>query len=608
MLFFIVITLYTIIFTQYQSNSSYIVGHSENALMDASDMTLTNNTLLALDGAWNVLKEDNSPAHISFFDALLRLQYQPQTFQMRVLVPEKDTYYTILTPQIFTDYSIHINGELLYANGQYAEQTRQFPVPTMHTFYAQTTDIEITLKVTNVTHYPFSSLEAILFGTPQATFQFFQREFSTDVFLCAISFIVGIYYFIIYHFTNRRKEYLTFGLLCFASLLRLSLLNANLLAIIVPNLPLVLGQALRTASQPSIVLLIMIHIKQLYTDYCPMKIFKFLRNFLILYTFLSLIIPVRYYMYYFCVLTIILFLTFMVELITLVRAMQKKEPKTFAILIGLLCLIAAFSLDTYTLLKGFSLSYFFAFGFNVFLFIQVLLFLRHNAEAYAQESELNRSYMNTLHQLKREETNFLSSQLKPHFLFNTLNIISGYAIDDAERSKKITAALTVYLKQLFEHDNLNEMNLLENEIELVKAFGYIELERFPNLTIHYDFPEQIPHVEVPSLLLRPLLENAVNHGIRKRNTDGSGNITISITQEKQKLHFSIRDDGAGCDEKVLERALNHKDNDKFHSLYHIQYRLRNLYQENIICKSVINVGTVISFQIPINAKEENTFS
>ena len=79
MLFFIVITLYTIIFTQYQSNSSYIVGHSENALMDASDMTLTNNTLLALDGAWNVLKEDNSPAHISFYDALLRLQYQPLT-------------------------------------------------------------------------------------------------------------------------------------------------------------------------------------------------------------------------------------------------------------------------------------------------------------------------------------------------------------------------------------------------------------------------------------------------------------------------------------------------------------------------------------------------
>ena len=75
------------------------------------------------------------------------------------------------------------------------------------------------------------------------------------------------------------------------------------------------------------------------------------------------------------------------------------------------------------------------------------------------------------------------------------------------------------------------MNSLGNEIELVKAFGYIETQRFPSINIDYDIDIKDQDIKVPALILQPLLENSINNGIRKKKK-AEGNTNIRIKEEE----------------------------------------------------------------------------
>ncbi|WP_238600746.1 sensor histidine kinase [Metasolibacillus meyeri] len=150
--------------------------------------------------------------------------------------------------------------------------------------------------------------------------------------------------------------------------------------------------------------------------------------------------------------------------------------------------------------------------------------------------------------------NYLYTQVTPHFVYNTLNTIIGLSYTDMDNTREALYCLATYFRAKLNVHYRNSMVSLEEEIELVKAYLYIEKMRFGDrLTVRYDIDESI-QLMIPALSLQPLIENAVVHGISKKK-DG-GTIEISIKREGQFVRIKVFDNGVGMEEDTLRQLIS----------------------------------------------------
>lgn len=152
------------------------------------------------------------------------------------------------------------------------------------------------------------------------------------------------------------------------------------------------------------------------------------------------------------------------------------------------------------------------------------------------------------------EMNYLYGQVTPHFVYNTLNTIIGLSYTDMDNTREALYCLATYFRAKLNVHYRNNMVLIEEEIELVKAYLYIEKMRFGNrLTVKYNIDESI-QLMIPALSLQPLVENAVFHGISKKPEGGT--IEISVQREGQFIRIKIYDNGVGIPAKKLQQLMN----------------------------------------------------
>ncbi|RIE00676.1 ATP-binding protein [Cohnella faecalis] len=114
---------------------------------------------------------------------------------------------------------------------------------------------------------------------------------------------------------------------------------------------------------------------------------------------------------------------------------------------------------------------------------------------------------------KAAEIAFLRSQIKPHFLYNALNSIAELCVDEPEQAEQLTLQLSQYLRSSFDFKQLDSLTTLDNELKLVEAYVRIEKARFGDrLRVIYDIDAN-PAIRIPPLILQPLVENAIRHGL-----------------------------------------------------------------------------------------------
>lgn len=137
----------------------------------------------------------------------------------------------------------------------------------------------------------------------------------------------------------------------------------------------------------------------------------------------------------------------------------------------------------------------------------------------------------------------LQMQLNPHFLFNTLHTISALVHRDPDEAEEMIARLSGLLRLALENTDANEVPLRE-ELEFLRRYLEIEQTRFgPRLEVRRDVAPEALEARVPNLLLQPLVENAIRHGI-ERNA-GAGLIEIRARREGDTLRVDVSDNGAG---------------------------------------------------------------
>ncbi len=173
----------------------------------------------------------------------------------------------------------------------------------------------------------------------------------------------------------------------------------------------------------------------------------------------------------------------------------------------------------------------------------LLLLFNHATNYYRRyrEGELRASQLQA--QLSQAELQALKMQLHPHFLFNTLHSISALVHQDPEAADRMIARLGDFLRLTLDNSGTQEVTLLK-ELEFLQCYLEIERVRFQDrLTTHMDIDSHSLDSRVPNLILQPIVENALRHGIAPRATPGR--IEISAKRNNGSLRIEVKDNGPG---------------------------------------------------------------
>jgi signal transduction histidine kinase len=187
-------------------------------------------------------------------------------------------------------------------------------------------------------------------------------------------------------------------------------------------------------------------------------------------------------------------------------------------------------------------------AFSIYL---PIVLIAHAVSYYQQfrERELRTAQLET--QLAQAHLQALKNQLQPHFLFNTLHSISALVLTDPHAADRMIVRLSDLLRMSLEDSGTQETTLA-HEVEF--ALGYLEIEkvRFENrLQVVLEIAPETLDAQVPHLVLQPLVENAVRHGIAKRTSDGV--VRIASRKQDQNLFLQVKDNGPGLDESERQR-------------------------------------------------------
>lgn len=191
----------------------------------------------------------------------------------------------------------------------------------------------------------------------------------------------------------------------------------------------------------------------------------------------------------------------------------------------------------------------------------------------------------------KSEIKALQTQINPHFLFNALNAITSCIRINPDKARELTIKLASYLRYNLE---LND-EFIDIKKELMQVKDYVEIEkaRFGNkLNIIYDIEDV--DIKIPSLLIQPLVENAIVHGILKDK--GAGTVSISVKKHDEKVKITIIDSGIGISEDIIERVYNDTMHENKIGLYNVHLRLKLIYGEGLRIKR-LEKGTKIEFYI-----------
>lgn len=202
--------------------------------------------------------------------------------------------------------------------------------------------------------------------------------------------------------------------------------------------------------------------------------------------------------------------------------------------------------------------------------------------------------------LIESEIKALQAQIQPHFLFNALNTIAVFCRTNPNKARDLILDLSNYLRNSFK--NQGEFIPLEKEIESVQAYLSIEQARFSErLNVAYDIQANMD-VYIPPLILQPLVENAIKHGLLS-NIKG-GTVKISAFYEVDDVVIMVEDTGVGMSENQIYSLLNNKYEEKGVGLTNVNNRLQCIYGNKLTIESVIGKGTKVTIRIPMNRGEE----
>jgi hypothetical protein len=225
--------------------------------------------------------------------------------------------------------------------------------------------------------------------------------------------------------------------------------------------------------------------------------------------------------------------------------------------------------------------------------------LRHRlAESLREVEEVRLVEARLKEQTARAELAALQARIHPHFFFNTLNTISSLLGEDPAQAETMVQTLADLFRYTLKVTDAQPV-LLDEELTFLRNYLTIERARFgPRLRVEWDVEAAARPVPVPGLLLQPLVENAVGHGLAPLAEGGT--VRVSASRSERGLEIAVQDDGVGPgdDPARLFRAG--------HGLDNVRQRLRTLYagRASLVVEALPERGTVARLVLPASEPAE----
>jgi len=216
-------------------------------------------------------------------------------------------------------------------------------------------------------------------------------------------------------------------------------------------------------------------------------------------------------------------------------------------------------------------------------------------QMYERQKNLEMIATDAIDKAETNEISFLQAQINPHFLNNTLSVIASMITRSPMEAKILITDLGEYLSRCYYFDSASPMTSLKKELETVMIYINIEKARFRERINFHIVCECIPEINVPRLVLQPLVENAIRHGILKK-VEG-GNVWLNIERTMEGIFFEVMDDGVGISEETIASLTIDNPERKGIGIRNIHNRLIKYYHAGLIIKKV-GQGISVSFCIP----------
>ncbi|WP_027398955.1 sensor histidine kinase [Anaerovorax odorimutans] len=589
----------------FSSNNENEQAISFNGIIDVSDWDFGQNDPIHLDGQWafywkqfimaSELKSYKPDAFVtvpSVWNAysIGNKKIKGQGYATYVLHVRtgkaQETMLGLNLPTFSSAYKLYINDTLVAANGiigtSQKEEIGEYK-PKVVTFIAPASDFDIVVQVSNFHYARGGFWGSIYLGNPENVLELQNKAFSKEFFIIGALSLIAFFYLSVFILNREMKHSLYFACLCFMLVFTVQSVGQFTLFRYLSAIDFRLVIFIWYTSTIWVLAFLCLYLNELFKSEFSKIITRCYLTFVVFYQLFMLLTPTTYYTRFGRVSDIVEIVGAILLVLIIVDAVRRREKNSWLNMASIIVVLLTYGHDILYLTNVIDdrrgeILYL---GIYLYLFFQMIL-----------QAEQIRYYYD---KKVAAELNFLQSQIKPHFLHNTLNSFMAISRYDIETSRRLMVNFSKYLRQCYAFKENHQLVRFKSEIELVTAYMEIEKIQYEDrLEVEYHIDEA--DVMVPVMVLQPIIENAVKHGILPKREGGK--IEVFIHQEQNELKFLVRDNGIGIEPEKLKQLLK-KNVEGGISLSNIHRRLIRLYGKGLNIKSSRGDGTEISWMIPI---------
>jgi two-component system LytT family sensor kinase len=514
------------------------------------------------------------------------------TYRLTVRFDRPVRQLAIKVDAVFSSYRMWIgNKEVLSCGttGASAESSKA-GMEALLAFYdageAGETEIQILIQVSNFIGGKGGILKSVTMGTVKQIQNIRQRNLMTDVFIFSSTIFMGFFYLLLFNFRKKERYVLYFGILCVLISLRSLFLGElciySLLSGYDPVALFKFSFFILAFALP----LFVVYYDKMFPYEMPgsfKRITSALGSVFIISVFF---LPYRYVywiLYGFEAYTLFVFVLLGIITVNLIR---KRREGFMIVGIGSVIILLSALNDMLSDLLAIQGKFYTTKGLFVFMMLQCLLLSRRFAGS-----------QRIAEQFQEAEIRSLQAQIKPHFLFNSITTIAYWIQKDAPKAHSLLLDLSDYMRSRFSFGSSDDMVEFQDEMYHVKSYLNLQQARLEGrLKVIFDIDPDIK-VKIPALLIQPIVENALKHGILPGNEGGI--LKISAVCRKRCLTVVIEDNGAGMAPERLKDLLDEKVPGYGIGVRNVNKRLQHFYGRTLAVESEEGKGTTVKMEIPL---------
>ena len=531
------------------------------------------------------------------------------TYRLVLEYPDSIKDPALRIDRVSAAYNLYANGQLIASVGNVSDNISVFEGGYRTVIAALPTDnnpVEIIIQVANLDYSRGGLRVSPVFGP----FQLLERQagllFALQLFLIGAIFVYGIHYFILFFMKTKDKMPLYFSLLCLITALRACVWGETPLLYFFPDIPVRVGIYINYFTEYNLVLILVLCFYSIY----PLEFNKtglgialwptVFFNALLLTTTMIMAEANKYFL--------ILMVGQMLYLVFhMCKAVLHKKENAILLLAAVEIFVLSIFADLFSSMGNgrINLSYIFLIG--SFAVILALSIAQARLQANTQKKLVAYNEMllesdRLKDRIMETEMSFLQAQIKPHFLYNALSAIANVCEKDGQQASRLILDLAIYLRGSLVFNQMDKISTIEKELEFVDTYFHIEKARFGD-KIHLVKEISIPLCnQIPVLILQPLVENAVRHGISKK--PGGGTVYLRMKTVPDGIDIEIEDDGIGIESDKLQNLLLTNRKQEGVGILNIHSRLLRLYGQGLTISSAAGTKTCVHLLIPTHKGEK----